>query len=91
MTSVMGGCVLDLRQAIVAPGAEAVVNVFAFMGGHEVVVPSGWTVIPDVVPILGAVEDKRLSAIVDPTLAGVAAPRLVLRGMVMLGGLTIKS
>jgi hypothetical protein len=91
MTAVMGGCTLDLRLAVIAPGEEAVVDVFAFMGGLEIAVPSGWRVVSDVAPVLGGVDDKRLPSLpVDPT-AGTTAPRLVIRGMVMLGGLTIKS
>ena len=39
------------------------------MGGHEVWVPQGWTVVNDVMPILGGVEDKRLPPVVN------AAPR----------------
>jgi len=92
MAAFMGGCVLDLRQATLLPGEEAAVDVFAFMAGHEIVVPSGWTVIPDVVPIMGAFEDKRLPAIEPPVLPGDApAPRLVIRGFLLMGGLTVKS
>lgn len=92
MTAVLGGCVLDLRQAVLAPGEQAVIDVFAFMGGHEVVVPSAWTVVPEAMPVLGAVEDKRLPAIPDPAATGPSvAPRLLLRGAIILGGLTIKS
>lgn len=91
MTSILGGCVLDLRQAALAPGDEAVIDVLAFMGGQEIVVPSGWTVVPEVVPVLGAVDDKRLPAIPDAATGGSMAPRLVLRGVVILGGLTIKT
>jgi len=91
MTAILGGCTLDLRLAVLAPGQEALVDVFAIMGGIEIAVPSGWTVVSDVAPVLGGVEDKRLPSLpTDPTV-GAAAPRLVIRGMVMLGGMTIKS
>jgi hypothetical protein len=91
MTALLGGCVLDLRLATLPPGETGVVDVFGFMAGLEIVVPSGWNVVSDVAPVLGAVEDKRLPAISpDATLGGVA-PRLSIRGVVMLGGLTIKS
>lgn len=92
MTAVMGGTQLDLRQATIAPGAEAVINVFAIMGGHEVWVPPAWTVVSDVMPVLGSVEDKRLPPVDGtPHPPNEAAPRLVLRGVVVMGGLTIKS
>ncbi len=92
VTSIMGGTQLDLRQATIEPGQEAVINVFAMMGGHEVWVPSGWTVVSEVMPILGAIEDKRLPAIdTAPRASTDAAPRLVLRGVVLLGGLVLKN
>ena len=64
---------------------------FVMMGGHELWVPSGWTVVIEVMPILGGVEDKRLPPVLDPARATEAAPRLVLRGIVVMGGLTIKN
>ena len=91
ITSIVGGTHLDLRQAVIAPGGQAVIDVFAMMGGHEVWVPQGWTVVSEVTPILGGVEDKRLPALVAPGPMTDTAPRLVLRGIVLLGGLVIKS
>jgi hypothetical protein len=92
LTSVLGGCVLDLRQATVVPGQDMVVDVFSFMGGQDVVVPSAWVVVSEVVSVLAAVDDKRLPAVSDPSAAGVAAPpRLVLRGVIIFSGLTIKT
>jgi len=92
ITALLGGTHLDLRQATIEPGEQAVINVFAMMGGHEVWVPSGWTVGLDVMPILGNVEDKRLPAL-DPTPRppNEAPPRLVLRGVVVMGGVTIRN
>ena len=92
ITSIVGGTQLDLRQATIEPGQEAAINVFAMMGGHEIWVPSGWTVVSEVTPILGGVEDKRLPAIdTAPRASAEGIPRLVLRGVVLLGGLTIKN
>jgi hypothetical protein len=93
VTTLVGGTQLDLRQAEIAPGDEAVINVFVFMGGHEVWVPQGWTIVNDVMPVLGGVEDKRLPPVVNAALATAngPAPRLVLRGVVALGGLAIKN
>jgi hypothetical protein len=88
MTAFMGGCVLDLRQATVLPGEQAIINVLAVMGGHEIWVPPGWAVASDIVPIMGGVDDKRLppvEALPDN------APRLRLRGVVLMGGVAIKN
>ncbi len=93
VTSILSGTHLDLRQAVIEPGHEAVINIFIMLGGHEVWIPQGWTVVIEVMPILGGVEDKRLPAVLNPAAgqATGAAPRLVLRGMVLLGGLEIKN
>jgi hypothetical protein len=92
MTAFMGGCMLDLRQATIAPGDEAVVDVFGIMSGHEIIVPAGWTVVPDVVPVMAGVEDKRLPIPVDTSMPPAAAPpRLVIRGFLLMAGLTLRS
>ena len=92
MTAIMGGCFLDLRQATIAPGEAATIDVFALMAGHEIWVPAGWTVVSHVVPFMGSVDDKRLPAAqgaAPPPLD--ARPQLLLRGFVMMGSLVIKS
>ena len=88
MTAIMGGCVLDLRQAEILPGEHAVVNILAVMAGHEVWVPKEWSVASDVVPLLGGVDDKRLAPL---TPLAPDAPRLVLKGIVLMGGAVIKN
>lgn len=91
MTAILGGCQLDLRQATLVPGTEAALDLFALMGGLELWLPSSWSIAMDVVPILGGVEDKRLPAVPNGRGERHAPPRLVLRGHVVLGGLTIRS
>jgi hypothetical protein len=82
ITAFMGGGKLDLREATVA-GAEAVVDILAVMGGFEIIAPPTWHVIVDVVPLMGGYEDKTHHP-ADPS-----APRLRLRGFVMMGGLEV--
>jgi hypothetical protein len=110
MSSFMGSNKLDLRQAMLAPGEEAVIDVFAMMGGVELRVPDGWTVVLQVVPVMGGVKDQRLhagdrralEAERAPADAGApdtkapeanpsTAPRVVVRGFIIMGGLVIKS
>ena len=85
LTAVMGGCEIDLRQASIAPGTEAVIDVFAFWGGIEIKVPEDWSVSSRVVPILGGVEDKTRAQ------RGATAHRLLLRGFAIMGGIEIKN
>jgi predicted membrane protein len=86
MTSVMGHSDLDLRKTTIAPGEEAVIEVFTLMGGTTVRVPEGWSVEVRAVPIAGGVKDRRSGARDIP-----GAPRIVIRGFIMMGGLNIRS
>jgi cell wall-active antibiotic response 4TMS protein YvqF len=85
LTAVMGGCEIDLRQARIAEGGEAVIDTLAFWGGIEIKVPESWAVVGKVVPLLGAFEDKT-----RPPQAG-APPRLVVRGMAIMGGVDVSN
>ena len=55
------------------------------MGGYEIRVPETWNVVVDVVPFMGGYEDKTRHP-ADPS-----APRLRVRGFVMMGGVEIKN
>ena len=88
MTAFMGGCVLDLRQAEIPPGGQAMLSILAVMAGHEIWVPQGWVVASDVVPLLGGVDDKRLPPLAQ---VGTDAPRLVMKGFVLMGGVVVKN
>jgi len=84
ITAFMGGGKLDLRDAVPA-GGQAVINVFAMMGGFEILVPETWRIISEVTPLMGGIEDKSRSSN-DPS-----APCLVIRGFMMMGGITLKN
>jgi len=85
LTAFMGGGKLDLREAIAAPGSEAVVDVTAMMGGYEIKIPETWNVVVEVIPFMGGYEDKTRHP-TDPS-----APRLRVRGFVMMGGVEIRN
>jgi len=85
LTAVMGGCEIDLRQASIPPGGEAVIDVFAFWGGIDIKVPQDWTVITQAMPLMGGIDDKSRAP------QGAATKRLLLRGIVVMGGVTIKN
>jgi len=82
-TAVMGGVMLDLRKARIT--GEAVLDIFAMWGGVELQVPEDWAIDLRVTPLLGGVDDKT-RPVTDPS-----APRLVLRGTVLMGGVEIKN
>ncbi len=84
-TAVMGGCELDLRDALMGPGELAVIEVFVIMGGVIIFVPPHWTVSQEVVPLMGGVEDKTHSVPSNP------AQHLLVRGTVVMGGVEISN
>jgi hypothetical protein len=85
MTAIMGRADLDLRSATIAPGDAAEIEVFALMGGSTIRVPDGWTVEVRAVPVMGGFRDRRNR----PDVPG--APRVIIRGFIMMGGLDIRS
>jgi len=92
ITAILGGAQIDLRQATIPPGEEAALDIFVVMGGCEITVPASWTVVTPLVPVLGGVDDKRLAPM--PGAEGLGsrpAPRLALRGLLLMGGIEIKS
>lgn len=90
VTNVMGRSELDLHDARLAPGASATVTVFSAMGGVTLRVPPTWTVDAGAVTAFGGVRDDRGS----PPQAEATTdspPRIVLRGLVLFGRLSITS
>jgi len=84
-TAFMGGCELDLRDALMSPGELAVVDVFVVMGGVTIFVPPHWTVAQEIVPLMGGVHDKSRAAPSNP------AQHLLIRGTVVMGGVEISN
>jgi hypothetical protein len=93
MTALMGSCALDLTRAQMAPGGEATIDIFAMMGSVTIRVPDGWTIDTHAVPVMGSIRDARWPAPKAGTDHSFAtdAPRLQLRGLVMMGSIFIKS
>lgn len=48
-------------------GETATIDVFAFMGGVEILVPSDWNVVAKVSSLMGACVDKRRPSTLPPT------------------------
>ena len=84
-TAFMGGCELDLRDALMSVGELAVVDVFVIMGGVNVRVPPHWTISQEIVPLMGGVHDKTRSVPSNP------AQHLLVRGTVVMGSVEISN
>jgi predicted membrane protein len=84
-TCMMGGGELDLRDALLGPDGTAYIDVFVLMGGLNIFVPPGWTVICHVMPIMGGVMDK------TRTIPSATTQQLILRGTTMMGGVEISN
>ena len=83
LLAIMGGCELDLRQAAIH--GEAVIDVFTMWGGIEIRVPEDWTVVSEILPLMGGVEDKTRPP------QGATVHRLTLRGFAIMGGVEIRN
>jgi hypothetical protein len=85
IVSFLGSCELDLTRADIA-GGPAILEVIVVMAGIEMFVPEGWEVVGDVLPFMGGVEVKLRT----PARPGTASRQLIVRGLVMMGGIEIK-
>jgi hypothetical protein len=83
ITAILGGAKLDLTTATMA-GDSATIDIFAMMGGVEILVPRDWDVTIKVVSIMGGCSDKRRPSTVP------GAKRLVIQGTALMGGVEIK-
>jgi hypothetical protein len=83
VSAIMGGCDIDLRDA--QPTTDPIaIQVFAMWGGIDIRIPPGWIVENEAWPILGGVVDNTQAPAL-PT------HRVILRGMVFMGGVDIKN
>lgn len=85
ITAFMGGSEFDLRHVEFASNV-AVIDVFTLFGGTKFIIPENWAVQSDAISILGGFSDKRAVSM-TPAEDNI----LVIKGMVMLGGIEIKS
>jgi predicted membrane protein len=83
VNAIMGGVELDLRDAKILPGQEAVLDTFAFWGGIEITVPHDWRVVGQVMPLMGG--------FVDNTVSNGSGPVLIVRGAAVMGAVELKN
>ena len=84
VTAVMGGAEIDLRQARM-PGGRAVIDVMVVWGGVELFVPADWKVTVEALPLMAGIEDATRAP------AGETRGHLVVKGLVLMGGVEIKN
>lgn len=82
ITAVMGGCQLDLRSSSIE--GEAVINVFAAMGGITLKVPPDWTVVLHGTPIIGGFDEKTITPPHNEK-------RLIIKGYAIMGGVEVRN
>ena len=82
--AVMGGAELDFREARLSPGVTSV-NIFALMGGVEIVVPPGVQVEMSGVALMGGFGERDRTSSAD----AVGGPVLRIGGFVMMGGVDV--
>ncbi len=82
--AMFGGIELDLRGAKIVNGT-ARIEANALFGGIEIRVPQNWSVELQGVGIFGGYEDKTIHPIGDEN----AAPKVVIRGSAMFGGVSV--
>jgi hypothetical protein len=84
-TALLGSCVVDLRQAAIPAGQEAVIDAAAFWGGVVILVPETWSVALQGVPVLGSFQD-----FTQPPPGG-STQRLVVRGIALMGSVEARN
>jgi hypothetical protein len=82
--AVMGGADLDFREARLSPGVTSV-NIFALMGGVQIVVPPGVQVEMSGIALMGGFEERGRTSSAEAS----AAPVLRIGGFVMMGGVEV--
>lgn len=104
VTTVMGRSRLDLREAGIAPGDEVVIDVVNVMGRTDLLMPRDWAVEIDAPRVMGRVRDERSGRPAPEAAPSEPAPdalelpagksrppRVILRGVVLLGRISIRS
>jgi hypothetical protein len=95
IVAIFGGFEIDLTQADF-PGDQVEIETVAIFGGGELRVPPNWEVIVENVGIFGGTSDRTWHPNAVPAAAAPAAPavptkRLIVKGVAIFGGLTIKN
>ncbi len=85
VTAIMGGHEIDLRGARLA-GDSAEIDLFVWWGGVDFRIPEDWQVTLNGIVVMGGIEDQTKA---PPP--GTARPNLILKGLVLMGGVELKN
>jgi predicted membrane protein len=85
VTTLLGATTLDFTGASLA-GGTATIDLFTMWGSIEIIVPTGWVITGDVMPLMGGFEDETGAETKPPG----DEQRLILRGLVLMGGAVVK-
>jgi predicted membrane protein len=86
--AIFGGFELDLRAADIE-GVEAVIEVNALFGGGEIKIPDTWHLVVSGAGIFGGYSDETHAPVPNP--AAASAKTLILKGVAVFGGVSIKN
>ncbi len=85
ITAIFGGSEFDLTH-VEMDSDTAVIDIFALFGGMKFIIPENWNVQSDTVTIFGGFTDKRRNTLTQPD-----GKVLIVKGLIILGGVEIKS
>lgn len=85
ITSILGGCEVDLSDCELAEGTT-VLDIVSIMGGSSLIIPDYWNISLEMSSILGGVSDERRN-----TTERDLSRTLVIKGLSLMGGTEIKS
>ncbi|HEX9652727.1 MAG TPA: DUF5668 domain-containing protein [bacterium] len=86
-TAIFGGTKLHFGRTKLSPG-DNVLEVLTMFGGVELLIPDDWNVIIKCMPIFGGCEDSRRKLTAEEIAKN---KNLVIKGLVLFGGIHIKS
>jgi len=90
LSAIFGGLEVDLRQADISSHEPVIIDVFVAFGGVDIKVPDDWVVEVKGLPLFGGWDNKHKAAKMGFANVTDAPKRLILKSLVMFGGLDVK-